>query len=72
MSKTYKHQATFDYLHGRKDKVKGNLLKGLRRYFMRCLYSKYDGSRISWFKHKNRNDYSKDKNYSEEKDERNM
>lgn len=72
MSKTYKHQATFDFLHGRKDKVNGNLLKGLRRYFMRCLYSKYDGSRISWFKHKNRNDYGKDKNYSEEKDERNM
>ena len=33
MSKTYKHQATYDYLHHNKE-VKGKLLKGIKKFFM--------------------------------------
>jgi len=50
MSRTYKHQATYDYLNGKK--VKGNLLYGVKRYFNRINFSKWDYSRILWFKYK--------------------
>lgn len=50
MSKTYKHQATYDYLHGNKNV--GKYLRGILRYFNRCNWPKWDGSRISWYKHK--------------------
>lgn len=53
MSKTYKHQATYDYLHNNKE-VKGKLLKGIKKFFMNVNFPKWDGSRISWYKHKNR------------------
>lgn len=53
MSKTYKHQATYDYMHENKV-VEGKLIHGLKRFFMRCNFSRYDYSRIKWFKHKNR------------------
>lgn len=69
MSKTYKHQATFDYLNDRKDRVKGKILYGLKRFFVRCNFGKYDYSRMMWFKHKNRDEESKIKNYPQEGDE---
>ena len=50
MSKTYKHQATYDYLHGNKNV--GKYLRRILRYFNRCNWRKWDGSRISWYKHK--------------------
>ena len=50
MSKTYKHQATYDYLHGNKNV--GKYLHGILRYFNRCNWPKWDGSRMSWYKHK--------------------
>lgn len=53
MSKTNKHQATYDYLHQNKD-VKGSLLYGIKRFFNKLNCPKCDGSRISWYKHKNR------------------
>lgn len=59
MSKTYKHQATYDYLHKNKE-VKGKLLKGIKKFFMNVNFPKWDGSRISWYKHKNRYDNEKD------------
>lgn len=65
MSKTYKHQATYDYLHENKT-VNGKLLHGLKRFFMRCNFSRYDYSRIKWFKHKNRNEERKIQNYPKE------
>lgn len=49
MSKTYKHQDTYDYLHGKKV---GKRKWGLFRFFNRCNWPKWDGSRISWYKHK--------------------
>ena len=36
MSKTYKHQATYDYLHNNKE-VKGKLLKGIKKFFMNVI-----------------------------------
>lgn len=51
MSKTRKHQATYDYLNNNK-KVKGKLLYAIKRYFNRCNWPRWDGSRISWYKHK--------------------
>lgn len=51
MSKTYKHQATHDYLEG---KSIGKQLRGVLRYFKRMNFPKWDGSRQSWYKHKNR------------------
>lgn len=59
MSKTYKHQATYDYLHENKT-VNGKLLHGLKRFFMRCNFSRYDNSIVRWFKHKNRKYYGKE------------
>ena len=53
MSKTYKHQATYDYLHNNKE-VKGKLLKGIKKFFMNVNFPRWDFSRISWYKHKNR------------------
>ena len=53
MSKTNKHQATYDYLNKNKI-IKEKLLYGIKRYFNRCNFPKWDGSRISWYKHKNR------------------
>ena len=50
MSKTYKHQATYDYLHGNKNV--GKYLRGILRYFNRCNWPKWDGARMSWYKHK--------------------
>lgn len=50
MSKTYKHQATYNYLHGNKNV--GKYLRGILRYFNRCNWPKWDGARISWYKHK--------------------
>lgn len=55
MSKTYKHQATYDYLHKNMD-VKGKLLRGIKKFFMNVNFPKWDSSRISWYKHKNRYD----------------
>ena len=51
MSKTTKHQATYDYLHSNK-KVTGKLLFAIKRYFNRCNFPRWDGSHISWYKHK--------------------
>ena len=51
MSKTYKHQATYDYLHHNK-KVKGKLLKGIKKFFMNINFPRWDGSRRSLYKHK--------------------
>lgn len=53
MSKTNKHQATYDYLNKNKI-IKGKLLYSIKKYFNRCNFPKWDGSRISWYKHKNR------------------
>lgn len=53
MSRTHKNQATYDYLHKNKE-VAGRLLRGIKRYFNRCNFNRYDCSRMSWFKHKNR------------------
>lgn len=50
MSRTYKHQATYNYLHGNKDV--GKFLRGILRYFNRCNCPRWDGSRLSWYKHK--------------------
>lgn len=50
MSKTYKHQATYNYLHGNKDV--GKFLRGILRYFNRCNCPRRDYSRLSWYKHK--------------------
>lgn len=50
MSRTYKHQATYDYLHGNKDV--GKFPCSILRYFNRCNYPRWDGSRLSWYKHK--------------------
>ena len=55
MSKTYKHQATYDYLHNNKE-VKGKLLKGIKKFFMNVNFPRWDFSRRSWYKHKNRYD----------------
>ena len=55
MSKTYKHQATYDYLHHNKE-VKGKLLKGIKKFFMNVNFSRLDSSRRSWYKHKTRYD----------------
>ena len=60
MSKTRKHQATYDYLNNNK-KIKGKLLYAIKRYFNRCNWPRWDGSRISWYKHKIRQ-------YEEERD----
>ena len=43
MSKTHKHQATYDYLHDNKE-VKGKLLLGVKRYFNRLNFPKWDYS----------------------------
>lgn len=51
MSKTYKHQATWDYLNG---KPIGKYLWGILRYFIKCNFPKWDYSRKSCYKHKNR------------------
>lgn len=51
MSKTYKHQATYDYLHDNKD-IKGKLLLGVKRYFNRLNFPKWNYSRMLWYKHK--------------------
>jgi hypothetical protein len=53
MSKTYKHQSTYNYIHDN-GTVKGRLLRGVKSYFNRLNFSRWDCSRISWFKHKNR------------------
>lgn len=50
MSKNYKHQATYDYLHGKP--VKGSLLRGVKKYFNRIKFPRWDYSRLLWFKHK--------------------
>lgn len=57
MGKTRKHQATYDYLHGREDRVKHvpRLLNGVRRYFNRVNFLKWDMSRMLWYRHKRRN-----------------
>lgn len=60
MSRTIKHQATYDYLNNNK-KVKGKLLYAIKKYFNRCNWPRWDGSRISWYKHKIRQ-------YEEERD----
>ena len=44
------NQATYDYLHGNKNV--GKYLRGILRYFNRCNWPKWDGSRMSWYKHK--------------------
>ena len=59
MSKTYKHQATYDYLHKNMD-VKGKLLRVIKKFFMNVNFPKWDSSRISWYKHKNRYDNETD------------
>ena len=41
MSKTYKHQATYDYLHNNKE-VKGKLLKGIKKFFMNVNFPRWD------------------------------
>ena len=51
MGKTYKHQATYDYLHDNKP-VKGNILYGIKRYFNRLNFKRWDYSRLKWFRHK--------------------
>lgn len=51
MSRTYKYQATYDYLHHNKE-VKGKLLKGIKKFFMNVNFPKWDSSRASWYKHK--------------------
>lgn len=43
MSRTYKHQATYNYLHGNKT-VKGSMLQGVKRYFDRINFPKGDYS----------------------------
>ena len=53
MSKTYKHQATYDYLHHNKE-VKGKLLKGIKNFLMNVNFPRWDFSRRSWYKHKTR------------------
>lgn len=53
MSKTKKHQATYDYLHQNKD-VRGSLLYSIKRFFNKLNCPKTDASRISWYKHKNK------------------
>lgn len=53
MSKTYKEQATYDYLHGNK-KVKGKMFYSIMKHFNNINWPKWDGSRISWYRHKNR------------------
>ena len=53
MSKTYKHQATYDYLHDTKE-VKGGLLYGVKRYINRLNFPRWDYSRVLWFRHKKR------------------
>jgi len=58
MSKTHKHQATYNYLHGNKT-VKGSLLRGVKRYFNRLNFPRWDYSRLSWFKHKWRKENEK-------------
>ena len=55
MSRTYKHQATYDYLHHNKE-VKGKLLKGIKKFFMNVNFPRWDFSRRSWYKHKTRYD----------------
>lgn len=56
MGKTRKHQATYDYLHERQDRVKQvpRLLYGVLRYFNRVNFSRWDMSRMLWYKHKRR------------------
>ena len=51
MSKTRKHQATYDYLSNNKD-VRGRLMIGIRKFFNRCNWPKWDSSRKRWYKHK--------------------
>lgn len=51
MGKTYKEQATYDYLNNNKE-VKGKLYYGIKKFFNRCNWPKEDGSRLSWYKHK--------------------
>lgn len=51
MSKTYKHQATYNYLHKNKI-IKKKLLYGVLRFLNRIYFNKYDFSRQSWYKHK--------------------
>lgn len=53
MGKSYKQQATYDYLHQNKE-VKGKLLYAVKKFFNNLNCPKWDGSRISWYKHKNR------------------
>ena len=55
MSKSFKHQATYDYLHNNKP-VRGKLLKGIKKFFMNNKYTKRDAGRRSWYKHRNRNE----------------
>lgn len=51
MGKTFKHQATYDYLSSNKN-IQGKILYALKRYFIRRNCPKWDGARISWYKHK--------------------
>ena len=55
MSKSFKHQATYDYLHSNKP-VRGKLLKGIKKFFMNINFPKRDAGRRSWYKHRNRNE----------------
>ena len=58
MGKSYKEQAAYDYLHDNK-KVKGKLFYSILKHFNNLNWPKWDGSRISWYKHKNRKDNDK-------------
>lgn len=51
MSKTYKEQATYDYLHDNKE-VKGKLWYAVKKFFKRLNCNKWDFARINWYKHK--------------------
>lgn len=56
MSKTYKHQSTYNYTHGN-GMVNGKFLYGIKSYINRCIFSRWNYSRTKWYKHKNRSGY---------------
>lgn len=43
MSKTYKEQAVWDYIHSSRQ-LSQKLLKGVKNYFERCNYNRLDQS----------------------------
>lgn len=52
MGCTAKHQATYDFMHGRS--IPSWLLRTVRKYFNRCNFPKHDYSRRLWYRHRNR------------------